>query len=154
MHYNQHESDRDALWQAYRTAKRYLLQTQGSSENGDLPHSPCKPLFEILPGPLGWNSSLFSFYMSWLTTTYFHYSGTCRMGNISDPDTVVDSSFCVKHLSKLRVCDASIIPHLPTVPIAATCFALGNILGEKLLSTSPAAAARNATTKQLDLGNE
>ncbi len=54
-----------------------------------------------------------------------HGTGTCRMGNVYDPDTVVDSNGRVIGISGLRVVDASIMPevvrantHLTTVMIA------------------------------------
>ncbi|VUC25640.1 unnamed protein product [Clonostachys rosea] len=45
--------------------------------------------------------------------TCFHYSGTCRMGSLDDPEVVVDSKLRVKGVKKLRVADCSIIPILP-----------------------------------------
>ena len=42
-----------------------------------------------------------------------HPCGTCRMGAHERPDTVVDHRLRVKYLSKLRVCDASVIPRIP-----------------------------------------
>ena len=44
----------------------------------------------------------------------YHPVGTCRMGDVSDPGTVVDTQLRVKHLSKLRVIDASVMPGLPS----------------------------------------
>jgi 5-(hydroxymethyl)furfural/furfural oxidase len=42
----------------------------------------------------------------------YHVSGTCRMGDPSQPETVVDSSGSVVGVSALRVVDASIFPTL------------------------------------------
>jgi 5-(hydroxymethyl)furfural/furfural oxidase len=47
----------------------------------------------------------------------YHVSGTCRMGSVEDPDTVVDSSGRVVGVEHLRVVDASIFPTL----MAAGC---------------------------------
>jgi 5-(hydroxymethyl)furfural/furfural oxidase len=43
----------------------------------------------------------------------FHVSGTCRMGDPSDPDAVVDPAGCVRRTEGLRVADASIMPKVP-----------------------------------------
>jgi 5-(hydroxymethyl)furfural/furfural oxidase len=42
----------------------------------------------------------------------FHAVGTCRMGGKSDPGVVVDAVGRVRHLSGLRVVDASIMPQV------------------------------------------
>jgi len=54
-----------------------------------------------------------------------HVCGTCRMGNKSDPDAVVDVSGRVHGVSGLRVADASIFPtlmrantHIPVIMVA------------------------------------
>jgi 5-(hydroxymethyl)furfural/furfural oxidase len=55
----------------------------------------------------------------------FHVSGTCRMGQADDPDTVVDTSGRVRGVGGLRVVDASIMPaitrgntNIPTIMLA------------------------------------
>ncbi|XP_013774047.1 glucose dehydrogenase [FAD, quinone]-like [Limulus polyphemus] len=42
--------------------------------------------------------------------TIYHPVGTCKMGDPSDPTTVVDSKLRVKGIKSLRVADASIMP--------------------------------------------
>ncbi|KAL7619449.1 hypothetical protein AAE478_009988 [Parahypoxylon ruwenzoriense] len=42
-----------------------------------------------------------------------HASGTCSIGNVSDPMTVLDSKFRVKGVARLRVVDASVFPRPP-----------------------------------------
>ena len=41
-----------------------------------------------------------------------HYSGTCKMGPLSDPNSVVDTQLKVKGVQGLRVVDSSIMPTL------------------------------------------
>jgi choline dehydrogenase len=47
------------------------------------------------------------------STGIWHTSGTCKMGNNSDPDAVVDSRLKVHGVKGLRVIDASIMPMIP-----------------------------------------
>jgi choline dehydrogenase-like flavoprotein len=49
-----------------------------------------------------------------MTFTFFHPVGTCKMGNDSDPDAVVDSALRVRGVKQLRVSDASIMPTVPS----------------------------------------
>eukprot|EP01035_Chromulina_nebulosa_P018654 gene18654-24397_t len=42
----------------------------------------------------------------------------------------VDSELKVLGIENLRIADASVIPHLPSGPIAATCMAIGLAVGE------------------------
>jgi len=61
--------------------------------------------------------------------TYFHPSGTCRMG--SDPTAVVDPRLRVNGIEGLRAADASIMPaalnactHAPTIMIGEKAAAM------------------------------
>ncbi|XP_070501069.1 glucose dehydrogenase [FAD, quinone] isoform X2 [Chironomus tepperi] len=53
-------------------------------------------------------------YIKYFSTTLYHPVGTCKMGNYSDPSTVVDPSLKVKGIKGLRVIDASIMPKIPS----------------------------------------
>lgn len=46
--------------------------------------------------------------------TAWHLTGTCRMGPVTDPASVVDSELRVIGLKSLRVVDASIMPAMPS----------------------------------------
>lgn len=77
--------------------------------------------FELLPGPLfsGW----FRGYFELFTMSYYHCCGTCRMG--SGEEDMVDEQLRVRGVCGLRVADASVLPTIPSGPIAAVCMAIG-----------------------------
>ncbi|ODN01925.1 Glucose dehydrogenase [FAD, quinone] [Orchesella cincta] len=60
-----------------------------------------------------------------LTITVFHPSGTCAMGKLTNPETVVDSSLRVKGVRGLRVVDASIMPQIVSSNINPACTVIG-----------------------------
>lgn len=63
-------------------------------------------------------------------TTYFHESGTCRMGK--DALAVVDPSLRVNGIRKLRIADSSIMPRIVSVATMATCVLIGERMAEIL----------------------
>jgi choline dehydrogenase len=63
-------------------------------------------------------------------TTYFHESGTCRMGK--DDRAVVDSKLRVNGVKRLRVADSSIMPRIVSVATMATCVLIGERMAEIL----------------------
>mmetsp|Transcript_12147 Transcript_12147/g.29668 ORF Transcript_12147/g.29668 Transcript_12147/m.29668 type:complete len:788 (+) Transcript_12147:170-2533(+) len=83
----------------------------------------------------------FSMYASEFTNAYYHWCGTCAMGekainmdapnqpnsdDAQDESFVVDEQLCVQGIEGLRVCDASVFPHCISAPTALTCAALGH----------------------------
>ena len=56
-------------------------------------------------------------------TTYFHASGTCRMGK--DDLAVVDNELRVNGIKNLRIADSSIMPRIVSVPTMAACVLIG-----------------------------
>ena len=53
-------------------------------------------------------------YIRQVTISFRHPVGTCKMGSVDDPTTVVDSRLKVKGFANLRVVDASVIPSAPS----------------------------------------
>lgn len=53
-------------------------------------------------------------YIRYFSSTLYHPTGTCKMGNHDDQSTVVDPSLKVKGIRGLRVIDASIMPKIPS----------------------------------------
>ncbi|KAL1396771.1 hypothetical protein pipiens_010280 [Culex pipiens pipiens] len=64
-------------------------------------------------------------YVRTMTTSVWHYVGTCKMGNDSDPSAVVDERLRVRGLRKLRVVDASVIPVAPLGHTSAYVYMIG-----------------------------
>ncbi|XP_044261108.1 glucose dehydrogenase [FAD, quinone]-like [Tribolium madens] len=62
-----------------------------------------------------------------LSTTLHHQIGTCRMGQLSEPQTVVDPRLRVRGIEGLRVIDSSVIP----VTLSAHTNAPSIMVGEK-----------------------
>jgi choline dehydrogenase len=77
---------------------------------------------ELAPGPIANDQASIEADIRARAATYFHPSGTCRMG--TDPTAVVDPQLRVNGIEGLRVVDASIMPaalnactHAPTIMI-------------------------------------
>ncbi|WP_137892918.1 GMC family oxidoreductase N-terminal domain-containing protein [Ramlibacter sp. 2FC] len=64
-------------------------------------------------------------------TTYFHASGTCRMGK--DSQAVVDAKLRVNGVQGLRIADSSIMPRIASVATMATCVLIGERMADILL---------------------
>ena len=62
----------------------------------------------------------------------FHIVGTCRMGSVGDPRTVVDSECRVVGVDGLRVIDASIMPEVPRANTHLTTVMIGEHMAEGL----------------------
>jgi choline dehydrogenase-like flavoprotein len=73
-------------------------------------------------------------YAAEFSNPYYHWCGTCAMGGEDSSmsattlnlGSVVDEHLCVRGLSNLRVCDASVFPDTVSAPTALTCTALGH----------------------------
>jgi len=79
--------------------------------------------FEIVPGNLSAEDE--RNYWRGACASMWHPIGTCRMGAVTDPRSVVDPRLKVLHTKGLRVIDASVMPsttsgntQAPTLAIA------------------------------------
>ncbi|HEY0693900.1 MAG TPA: FAD-dependent oxidoreductase [Kribbella sp.] len=83
---------------------------------------------EALPGPEIHGEAVGD-YLRKTMVTYFHYTGTCRIG--ADSTSVVDpENLRVHGLSGLRVADASIMPSIPSGNTNATVYAIAERAAE------------------------
>lgn len=71
-------------------------------------------LKEYLPGEAIATDEQWEAYVRAGAFAMYHPVGTCRMGDVADPDAVVDPLLRVKNVRKLRIIDASIMPSLPS----------------------------------------
>ena len=92
---------------------------------------------EVSPGGTVREETEVRAYIRRMVRNYNHACGTCKMGPGSDPSTVVDSSGRVHGNSNVWVADASVIPHIPRVPINLTCMLIGLRIADRLLSQRP-----------------
>ena len=110
------EEDRKVAANAIRLTRRIVLDTDAMKK-----HEP----EEYTPGPQFQSEAELVQAAGNIGTTIFHPVGTCRMGREADESAVVDPTFRVRGVERLRVIDASIMPTLtsgntnaPTVMIA------------------------------------
>lgn len=61
-----------------------------------------------------WTDEYWACFVRSYTFTLVHTAGVCKMGNVSDPTTVVDPRLKVKGIKNLRVADTSIMPYVPS----------------------------------------
>src|SRR5262249_31225834 len=98
----------------------------------DLGHSAAMRPFvkrEVAPGRKLSASEMADFVRDG-ATTYFHESGSCRMGK--DSDAVVDAQLRVNGVRNLRIADSSIMPRIAGVATMATCVLIGERMSEIL----------------------
>ena len=100
--YLEHEDDQKVMIDGVRKA-REILATRGFEEYRSR---------EIGPGPEVQTDDEILAFIRKRAETIYHPIGTCKMGNVEDPSTVVDSQLKVKGVERLRVIDASVMPSL------------------------------------------
>ena len=111
------ETDRHVLLAGLRLVRR-LMQSQAMAAYFD---------GELYPGDQVQSDEELMGVIRERGTTTFHMMGTCRMGPMHDPTSVVDSQLRVHGIEGLRVADASIMPTMP----AANTNAAALVIGEK-----------------------
>lgn len=77
---------------------------------------------EAQPGPDIRSAATVRDYLRRSLLAYFHYSGTCRIGE--DETAVVDPWLRVRGISGLRVADASVMPSIVSANTNATVYAI------------------------------
>ena len=92
---------------------------------------------EIQPGHrIQSNEDLDEFIASNAESAY-HPCGTCKMGKVSDPMTVVDASCRVVGIRSLRVADSSIFPRITNGNLNAPSIMVGEKAADHILGLDP-----------------
>lgn len=98
--------DIEVLLRAVRIAQKVLKSRSFSSWQG-------RPLSEQSKGPFQHDTDDFwRWYIPQLPLSLNHPTGTCKMGAVDDPTTVLDPRLRVKGFRNLRVVDASVMPEI------------------------------------------
>jgi choline oxidase len=90
---------------------------------------------ELSPGIEIQDDNELSEYARLTANTVYHPAGTCKMGDINNPRTVVDSNLRVQGVNGLRIADASIFPTMVSVNPCITCMMIGEKCADLLQST-------------------
>ena len=69
---------------------------------------------EYLPGEAVSTDAQWEAYIRTGAFAMYHPIGTCRIGDVADPNAVVDAELRVKNVRRLRVIDAAVMPSLPS----------------------------------------
>lgn len=77
---------------------------------------------ELAPGPEADNEEALRQFICATTGSYFHYCGTCAMGDTAE--SVVDSELRLRGIDGLRVVDASVMPTIPSNNTMASVYGL------------------------------
>jgi choline dehydrogenase len=117
-HYLEHLDDQKVMIDGVRRARKILAAASFDKYES----------WEVGPGPDAQTDEEILAFIRKNSETIYHPIGTCKMGDISDVMTVVDSQLKVKDIKGLRVVDASVMPSLvggntnaPTIMIAERC---------------------------------
>jgi choline dehydrogenase len=117
-HYLEHPDDQKVMIDGVRRARKILAAPSFSQYQS----------WEVGPGPEAQSDEQILAFIRKKSETIYHPVGTCKMGDICDVMTVVDSELQVKGVKGLRVVDASVMPTLvggntnaPTIMIAERC---------------------------------
>jgi choline dehydrogenase/4-pyridoxate dehydrogenase len=92
---------------------------------------------EIAPGPDVQSDADLDSYIRRTATTVYHPLGTCRMGDDSVDNAVVDTSLRVKGLERLRVVDASVMPDLVGGNINASVIMIAEKAADAIRGRAP-----------------
>jgi choline dehydrogenase len=98
---------------------------------------------EISPGADVVTDEQIDAFIARAVESAYHPTGTCRMGDVNDPMTVVDPETRVVGVERLRVADSSIMPRVTTGNLNAPTIMIGekaadHVLGGPMLASSNA----------------
>jgi choline dehydrogenase-like flavoprotein len=100
--YLSHADDQKVMVEGVKKARDILAAESFKEHNS----------WEIGPGPEVQSDEQILDFIRASSETIYHPIGTCKMGSVDDPTTVVDEKLQVKGVKGLRVVDASVMPSL------------------------------------------
>lgn len=75
-------------------------------------------------------------FIKYVTSTYWHSSGTCKMGNTTDTNAVVDTKLKVVGIDNLRICDASVFPSQPSSNTQCIAYMVGEKCADFIINNT------------------
>ena len=102
-------------------------------QNAFKPYSGC----EIQPGFTVQTDEALNKFISEHAESAYHPCGTCKMGKISDPEAVVDSSCKVIGVENLRVADSSVFPQITNGNLNGPSIMVGEKASDHILGLNP-----------------
>ena len=130
--YLHEQADVDSLVAACRVAQEIYAQPALAAITGRcladelVPHNP----YSLGAQP----DQDWEFFARAQCNTLYHPVGTCKIGAASDPLAVVDSHCRVFGVSRLRVADASVMPHLVSGNTNVPAIMIGEKCADMILS--------------------
>lgn len=92
---------------------------------------------ELSPGAGARTDAELEHFVRANTGTSFHPAGTCRMG--TDSNAVVDGEGLVHNMRRLRIVDASILPHSVTANLSASIMMIAEKIADRIRGKQPLA---------------
>ena len=92
---------------------------------------------EIQPGVQAQTDEALNKFIAEHAESAYHPCGTCKMGKISDPEAVVDSSCNVIGVENLRVADSSIFPRITNGNLNGPSIMVGEKASDHILGFNP-----------------
>ena len=126
FNYLQHEDDVAAWRQCIRLSREIMAQPAMDTYRGE----------EIQPGVYISTDDAIDAWVRNNVESAYHPFGTCRMGDLDDPATVVDSECRIKGIEGLRVVDASVFPTVPNGNINAPTIMVAEKMADHILGNS------------------
>lgn len=125
-HMSTHQ-DRQDMIDGIRLARELIAQPAWDGIRGQ----------ELSPGADACTDAELERFVRANTGTSFHPAGTCRMG--ADANAVVDAEGLVRNTRRLRIVDASILPHSVTANLSASIMMMAEKIADRIRGKAPLA---------------